>query len=152
MLQGEGKQAAVQRDSTSAANPSTPCLTSTILFLLFLLLTNCQPPFKVSLCPSSSTTVSSLPCVSTYHPTKLTGGQGGQGDMWERALVRQRQVLEAVKRGWPCWWPYWLPKMASWGIKMDRCRCLPTSLFFFGNLFVENMFIWLFCTRERDRP
>jgi len=63
IMQGEGKQAAVQRDSTSAAIPQTlPSTHLTILpiILLILLLPDCHSPLKVSLHPSSSTPLYSL--------------------------------------------------------------------------------------------
>ena len=144
-LQGEGKQAAVQRDSTSAASTisTSPQImailvalliaqdahTSTILHPLFLLLilSEAQPPLKVSLRPSSTLLSYSLPFMSLSFlsfPANPLGGQGGK-PMWEVA-GRQRQVLEPVERGWPSWWTYWLlSKMASWGIKMDLCQRLP---------------------------
>ena len=141
-LQGEGKQAAVQRDSTSAASTisTSPQImailvalliaqdahTSTILHPLFLLLilSEAQPPLKVSLRPTSTLLSYSLPFMSLSFPANPLGGQGGK-PMWEVA-GRQRQVLEPVERGWPSWWTYWLlSKMASWGIKMDLCQRLP---------------------------
>ena len=147
-LQGEGKQAAVQRDSTSAASTisTSPQImailvalliaqdahTFTILHPLFLLLilSEAQPPLKVSLRPSSTLLSYSLPFMSLSFlsfPANPLGGQGGK-PMWEVA-GRQRQVLEPVERGWPSWWTYWLlSKMASWGIKMDLCQRLPPSL------------------------
>ena len=145
-LQGEGKQAAVQRDSTSAASTisTSPQImailvalliaqdahTFTILHPLFLLLilSEAQPPLKVSLRPSSTLLSYSLPFMSLSFPANPLGGQGDNVPMWEVA-GRQRQVLEPVERGWPSWWTYWLlSKMASWGIKMDLCQRLPPSL------------------------
>ena len=93
MFQGEGKQAAVQRDSTSRGVKHQAALlsTHTTLLLLLLLTDNwLSSPLKLSL-PPSSTILSSLPFVSflsflsSFHPnsspsTKLAGGQGGQGD------------------------------------------------------------------------
>ena len=144
-LQGEGKQAAVQRDSTSAASTisTSPQImailvalliaqdahTFTILHPLFLLLilSEAPNPLKVSLRPSSTLLSYSLPFMSLSFlsfPANPLGGQGGK-PMWEVA-GRQRQVLEPVERGWPSWWTYWLlSKMASWGIKMDLCQRLP---------------------------
>ena len=86
MFQGEGKQAAVQRDSTSRGVKQQA--THTTLLLLLLLTDNwLSSPLKLSL-PPSSTILSSLPFLSflsSFHPnsspsTKLAGGQGGQGD------------------------------------------------------------------------
>jgi len=85
IMQGEGKQAAVQRDSTSRGVKQQA--THTTLLLLLLLTDNwLSSPLKLSL-PPSSTILSSLPFLSfvsflsSFHPnsspsTKLAGGQG----------------------------------------------------------------------------
>ena len=165
-LQGEGKQAAVQRDSTSAASTisTSPQImailvalliaqdahTSTILHPLFLLLilSEAQPPLKVSLRPSSTLLSYSLPFMSLSFlsfPANPMGGQGGK-PMWEVA-GRQRQVLEPVERGWPSWWTYWLlSKMASWGIKMDLCQRLPL----FGRKYFPRLLPYSVKRREND--
>ena len=98
-MQGEGKQAAVQRDSTSAASTisTSPQImailvalliaqdahTFTILHPLFLLLilSEAQPPLKVSLRPSSTLLSYSLPFMSLSFlsfPANPLGGQGGK--------------------------------------------------------------------------